>query len=251
MPESESYGTKLGRFWAPNCWAGWWLVLGLMPLLFFQTVVHEGTHWLTGAAGGSDPKLIPFPHLNTNTPPGRTFVGITLDGVGFIAMPQILCLILMVGLIAVFVFTSPSSRWLRTFLTWWYLGLALDLLFNTGLGLFGVFRSGTDWAKFAAGHGEGLAKLLSWVVLLAVLSQLGWIIVSRWHVNRPPGLGFFEFRWLAACCAVISLIAVIVMRAVDDRTIVENWAYWLALVGQVLSLVLYVGYIVLATVRRA
>src|SRR5689334_10515204 len=32
-----SYGSKLLRFWWPNGWAFLWLVLGLMPLFFFQT----------------------------------------------------------------------------------------------------------------------------------------------------------------------------------------------------------------------
>jgi hypothetical protein len=180
----------------------------------------------------------------------RNINGATLNTAGFNAMPQIVCLILLVALIAVFVFTSPPWRWLRAFLTWWYLGLAIDLLFNTGRGLVGAFRKGTDWEKFATESGSGLATLLSWVILLLVLSQLGWIAVSRWHVNRPQGLGFFEYRGVAICYAVISLIAVIVSWTIDDPSIDRNWWFWLVWLGQLLSLIWYVIYIAWATRRR-
>jgi hypothetical protein len=248
MPDSESYSTKLLRFWAPNGWTALWLALGLAPLFFFETCVHEGIHWMTGKAAGGDPTLIPFAHFNTNF--GRNVNGATMSSPGFIAMPQILCLVLLVALILVFIFTSPSWRGLRTFLTWWYLGLAIDLLFNTGRGLVGAPRQGTDWGKFAASSGDGLATFLSWIILLAVLSQLGWIVVSKWHRNRPPALASFEFRGVAAAFGVLSLIALIVSLTVEHPAIQRNWWFWLVWLYQLLSLGWYAGYIGWATKRR-
>jgi hypothetical protein len=245
MPDSESYGTKLLRFWAPNGWAAPWLVFGFAALLFFQTVIHEGTHWVTGGGEGT---LIPFVHLNTDF--DRTLVGATTDSIGFIAMPQIVGLVLLVALILVFIFTSPSWHWLRGFLTWWYLGIAVDLLFNTGLGLFGVFRRGTDWARFAAESGEGLAKFLSWVILLCILSQLLWIRISRWHVNRPPRLGFYEFPGFAVFLGVLSLTAAIVSLAVDHPSVGRNGWFYLVWIGQAVSVLWFLRYLERVMARR-
>jgi len=249
MPDGDSYGTKLLRFWYPNGWAFLWLVLGLAPLFFFETLVHESLHWLTAKIGGADPTLIPFAHYNMSF--GRNLNGATLHTTGFIAVPQFVGLGLLIALIMVFTFTSPPWRWLRTFLTWWYLGLALDILFNTGLGLFDAARPGTDWGKFADGDGHALSTFFSWIILIVVLSQLVWIKFSRWEENRPADLDFFEFRWLAISYAFVSLIAVIVSWVIDDPTIVRNWWFWLIWMYQLLSLLWYIAYIVWATVRHA
>jgi len=243
-----SYGSKLLRFWWPNGWAFLWLVLGLMPLFFFQTFIHEGLHWVTAKADGFDPKLIPYAQFNTSA--GRHLNGITLNtGDSFIATPQLVDLALILAFIPVFTFTSPPWRWLRTFLTWWYLGVCLDVLFNTGLGLFDAERAGTDWAKFADGSGHGLAAFFSWLILVAILSQLLWVNWSKWHENRPPDTGFFEFRGLAIGYAVVSLIAVIVSWAVDDPTVDRDWFFWLVWLGQLFSLIWYVAYVIWASVR--
>ena len=249
MSDGESYGTRLSRFWAPNGWAVLWLVLGLAPLFFFETFVHEGLHWLTAVMNGGHPTLIPFAHFNTSF--GRNINGATMDAPGFIATPQLVGLGFLVALILVFILTSPSWRWLRTFLTWWYLGLVLDLLFNTGRGLIGDPRPGTDWAKFAAGSGNGLAIFLSWMILLCVISQLAWIKVSRWHLNRPAGLDFFEYRGVALCFAAVSLIALIVSLTVDHPAIDRNWWFWLVWIWQLLSFIWYAAYVAWATARRS
>jgi hypothetical protein len=243
-----SYPTKLLRFWAPNGWAALWLALGLMPLFFFETFVHEGLHWVTAELNGGNPTLISFAHYNAEF--GRNVNGATMDSPGFIAMPQIAGLVLLVGLILVFIFTSPQWRWLRMLLTWWYLGLAIVLVFNTGRGLIGDDRPGTDWGRFAAESGNGLATFLCWIILLCVVAQLGWLAVSKWHVHQPPGLDFFEFRGVAIFYGVVSLIAMIVSLTVDHPAIVRNWWFWLVFIGQLLSLFWYVGYIAWATVQR-
>jgi hypothetical protein len=250
MPDGDSYGAKLLRFWWPNGWAFLWLVLGLLPLFFFETFVHEGLHWLTAKIDGFDPKLIPFAHFNSDPFFNRDLNGITLNtGDSFIATPQLVCLGFMLGLIAVFIFTSPPWRWLRSLLTWWYLGLILDLLFNTLLGAFDAERPGTDWARFADGSGHGLATFFSWVIVTAVLSQLLWSIWSRWNENRPSDLGFFEFRWLAIPYAFVSLIAVILSWTIDDPTVVRDWWFWMIWLAQLASLIWYLAYTVWATVR--
>jgi hypothetical protein len=246
MATGESYGTKLLRFWAPNGWTALWvLVFGLAPLFFFETFVHEGLHWLTAVAAGGDPTLIPFAHFNSNF--GRNVNGATMDSPGFIAMPQIVCFLLLLGLIAVFIFSSPPWRWLRTLLTWWYLGLAIDILFNTVRGAFGASPPGTDWYKFGDEYGNGLATFLSWLILLAVLSQLVWIIWSRWHENRPPAQGFFAFRGVAIAYAVLSLIALVLSFAIQHPAIVRNWWFWAVWVFQLVSFMWYVLYLIWAT----
>lgn len=250
MADAGSYGARLKNFWAPDRWAALWLLFGLMPLFFFETFVHEGLHWLEAVRAGGDPTLIPFAHFNTSRTLMRNINGATLDTAGFVAAPQIVCLIIMAGLIALFIYTSPRWRWLRMFLTWWYLGLVLDVLFNTWLGLFGSPRDGTDWYKFANEYGYGWATLLSWLILLVVLSQLFWITISRWHENRPPGIGFFEYRGVAVVFAIISLIALIVSHTVDDPSIVRNWWFWAVWLAQLASFGWYVVYFVWATARK-
>jgi hypothetical protein len=242
-----SYGAKLGGFWAPNRWATLWLAFGLAPLFFFETLVHEGLHFITGVLAGFDPSLIPFAHFNIAFM--RNVNGATMNIGGFVATPQIVCLIALVLLIAVFIFTSPRWRWLRTFLVWWYLGLVLDLLFNTGLGLFGASRDGTDWYKFGRDYGGTLSVVLSWLILLAVLSQLVWIQFSRWHLNQPQALGFFDFRGTAMAFAAVSLIAIVVSLAVDHPSVVRNWWFWAVWTFQLISFVWYVSYAVWASVR--
>jgi hypothetical protein len=237
-----SRGEKLLRFWAPNRWAFLWLVFGLMPLFFFETFIHEGIHWVAAELDGSDPKLIPFAHYNTSLGVMRNLNGITLNSTGFVAMPQVVCLIILVGLIAVFIFTSPPWRWLRTFLVWWYLGLALDLLFNTGLGLINSPGAGTDWAKFKA-QNEILSVAMSWLILAAIMSQVLWITRSRWFDSQPAGKGFFDYRGLAIAYGVLSLIALIVSWTIDDPSIDRNWWFWLVWSGQAVTFVGCVIYL--------
>jgi len=250
MAEGEDYGTRLARFWAPNRFALLWLVLSLAPLFFFQTFVHEGLHWLTTVAEGGDPTLIPFAHFNENPfGGGQNRNGATEDPLGFIAMPQVVCLVLLVVLIVVFVATSPPWWWLRTFLTWWYAGIALDLLANTYGALVGQPPGGTDWAVFAAQSGLGTARALSWTILLVILSQLAWIRFSRWHVNRPQARGFREFRGFAVFLAIVSAIAVVVSHTIDHPDIVRNGFFWLCWIWQLLSLVGFLVYLAWATKR--
>lgn len=249
MAAGESYRTKLLRFWAPSGWTALWLVFGLAPLFFFETFVHEGLHWVTGTAGGDDPTLIPYPHFNTDIGGGRTVNGATLDGIGFPGMPQFVGLGLIVVLSVVFVCTSPPWGWVRFLLTWWYLGLVLDVLFNTISGLFGPPRPGTDWRKFYDEH-DVLAPIFSWVILLTVLSHFVWIQWSRWNVNRPRGLGFFEFRPAAVAFGLLSLIALVVSFTVTHESVVRNGLFWLVVVWHAVSLGWFAGYFAWATARR-
>ena len=154
------------------------------------------------------------------------------------------------ALIAVFVLTSPRWRWLRAFLTWWYLGVVLDLLAATGKGLFGASRAGTDWAKFANESGDGTALVLSWAILLTVLSQLLWIRWSKWHRNRPAGVTFWEYRGVAIFLSIVAVIAILTTVLVDDPSIDRNWWYSLVLVGHIVSLAGYLWYILWVTFKR-
>jgi hypothetical protein len=247
MADGDSYGTKLGRFWAPSGWALLWLAFGLAPLFFFQTFLHEGLHWVTAAADGGDPTLIPFAHFNTDF--GRNLNGATMDSPGFPATPQIVAWILLVGMIVVFCATSPPWPFLRLVMTWWFLGLAIDLIFNVYGALFGDPKPGTDWAKFAAETSIGTARALSWVMLLCVLSQVGWIAFARWHLNRPVPEGFFDFRIFAIFLGFVSLIAIIVSLSVDHPAIDRNWWFWMVWTWQLLSLLWYGAYVAWASLR--
>jgi hypothetical protein len=49
---APSYLARLRSFWFPTTASALWLCLGLLPLLFFQTTVHEGSHCLAMIATG-------------------------------------------------------------------------------------------------------------------------------------------------------------------------------------------------------
>jgi hypothetical protein len=125
----------------------------------------------------------------------------------------------------------------------------LDLLANTWLGLFGAARDNSDWGKFAAVGGKGAAFVVSLLVLIAAISQLFWIKYSKWHVNRPAGLGFYDYRGLAIFYAILCLIVVIISHTIDHETIVRNWWFWLVWLWELLSLIAYIGYVAWVTLR--
>lgn len=249
MADGESYSTRFVKFWAPDRAAFLWLLCALPPLLFFQTFIHEGLHWLRAVIGGKDPLLIPFPHFNKGF--GKDMIGVTLNITGSSGFPQIICFLFLLGVIAVFIAGSPRQRWLREFLTWWYLGLCIDLMAATGKGLFGASAPKADWGKFATEEGAGVALVLAWLIYLTVASQLLWIRYSRWHRNRPPGKSFWDYRVEAIILAVISLFAFYESFAVDDTSIVRNGRFYFFAVGQLVFVLGYVGYLIVAFRKKS
>lgn len=253
MPRDESYGTKLLRLWAPSASSFGWLLFGLAPLLFFQTFIHEGLHWLTTVFSGGDPTLVPFPHFNTRFGiAGETVNGATLNTAGFPAMPQIITFVILIGLTLVFIFSSPRWHWLRFFLWWWYVGVCIDLCYNTFLGLGGASSPGSDWGQFAA-DASVAAAVLAWLIWLVAPSHLGWIAFARWHNNRPPGRGFFEFRETAIVFAVLSFSAILFSLLVSDPSIIkwQSSMFIVVFLWQVLSLAWFITYIFWASFRRS
>ena len=59
---ARGYWSRLRRSWLWSGRAVVWLLLGLLPLLFFQTAVHEGSHCLAMKSLGVRCRVLaPFP----------------------------------------------------------------------------------------------------------------------------------------------------------------------------------------------
>jgi len=144
------YFTRLKNFWFPDWNALWWLLLALPALYFFQTVVHEGTHGITAyMSRGSFPTVAPFPHLTNN---GGFLNGVTLSDsstaekpvpverqdcnsakktsnprlAGWIGMPQLVDILLVVCFTLIFMFANIRSPMIRFALRAWYFAAWID-----------------------------------------------------------------------------------------------------------------------------
>jgi hypothetical protein len=222
------------------------LALGLPALHFLQTVIHEGSHALTGLAAGGSPKLAPFPHVS---PSGAFRNGVTFGAGGFIATPQFVGLSLVVLLTLIFLLWPIRNRYVRLLLRWWFLGVSIDLLYNTARELVGGHNPLPDWSRFqdAFGIPEAGMIALTWLIWLTVWSHLVWVYLSAWHrVNvRPPTAGFWDYRGIAILYGALSLVAVVVSLAVSDPGIVKAHVAFLGplLLLQVPSVVWHTVYV--------
>jgi hypothetical protein len=224
---NAGYGRRLLDFWFPNRLDSlWWLLFALPPLYFFQTVIHEGSHALAALfATGKFPKFAPFPHFNTSFDSflnGVTFSG----GRGFVAMPQFIDLALVVALSLILVLWPIRNRFARYILRLIYLGVCIDLMYNTIKGLWGGPGPLSDWGKFEAQTSTAAVVVTSWVMWLAILCHFVWVYYSAWQRYHPARLGFWDYRWIALALAVVSLVAIIVSAAVTDPSIVKAHFYF-------------------------
>lgn len=264
------YFKRLGNFWFPDWMAVVWLLFALPALYFFQTTVHEGSHAMAALfATGSFPKVAPFPHLNTDmgflngVTIGSSDSYVTVIGrtecdsdarrshtvlAGFPAAPQFVDLALIVlfsVLTGITTFTNPMVRFpLRA----WYLGAAIDFMYNTARGLIGGCNKGTDWSKFLLGSdmSSGVFALLTWIFWLGILSHFAWVYWSGWGRHEVPKTGFWDYRWVALILGILSFFALVLSAAVSDPSIDKSSAAFIVpLIFQMAAFVWYWIYFTL------
>ena len=243
MAGIERYFHRLRTFWFPD-WASFgWLLLTLPVLYFFQTTIHEGSHALTAFLGsGVWPKLAPFPHA---TPDGRFLNGVTFDAGGFIATPQFVDLGWIIVLALIMIFWPIRSFFIRFLLRLWFLGVCVDLMYNTARELVGGHNPFADWSRFQDSYGIPDAGMivLTWLIWLVVLSHFVWVYFSAWHRDEPEPHCFWDYRWVAFIFGLLSLTAVVVSIFVGDPQIVKGHAaFILPFIIQTLALVWYWAY---------
>jgi len=211
-------------FWFPNSWKSVvWLICAIMPLYFYQTLIHEGAHGFGALfVTGEFPTVAPFPHFNAGS--GFLHGAAFTHGHGFVALPQIVALTLIIGLSFIFVFWPMRSLFVRYGLRTWYLGLCVDLLFNTSGGLAGVSRPGSDWGKLQANYvGTAGIIVLSWFIWIIVVGgHLAWVRFSAWHRHMPKDVSFWDYRWVALALMLLSVSAILFSALVDHPDIAKG-----------------------------
>jgi hypothetical protein len=258
------YFSRLKNFWFPDWNAVAWLFLALPALYFFQTTIHEGTHMMAAlVVTGNAPKLAPFPH---RTRSGDFLNGVTLGDpsttvtvvertscdspvrsstrqlAGFPAMPQFVDLALIVLFSALFFFTTFTNPIIRLPLRLWFLGAAIDFMYNTARGLIAGCNIRSDWSKFMVGAdiNPGLFALMTWIFWLVILSHFVWVYWSGWGKETVPPSGFWDYRWIAFLLGILSLIAILLSIFIEDAAIVKDSAeYIVPLIFQILALCWY------------
>lgn len=273
------YFTRLKNFWFPDSNALWWLLLALPALYFFQTVVHEGTHGLTAyASRRSFPIVAPFPHL---TKKGNFLNGVTLpllDGstsekpvpierqdcnsptktpnprlAGWIGMPQLVDMLLIVVFTVIFMFWNIRSPLIRFLLRLWYFGVWIDFMFNTARHLFEICKDSMDWSRvmLRGDIGDGSFAVLTWFLWLVILSHFVWVYWSKWGREPVEETSFWDYRWIALVMAIMSAFAIVVSVAVsDDRIDKLTFIFFAGLLFQLAGLVANVVYFATAYTRR-
>ncbi len=251
--ENDGYFCRLRRFWFPDWPTGLWFLFGLMPALFFQTVIHEG--WHVVFAKFKVDVFAPFPLCQKG---GHIRNGLTIYDLGvhaFPAAPQIMELVMLVGLFFLLFFWPFRSRALRYVFRLWFFAVCVDFCFNTFASLFGNPRPDTDWTKFQADlkWGDGGMAVFTWILwIVFVLSHFVWVNWSRWHRNEPERATFFSYRWMAIPLFLLSMTALIFTWTVSDKRIDKGCAYAiLAMVGQILSALWFVAYFIWCSARKA
>jgi len=254
MSSEDGYGWRLLRFWFPD-WATFgWFFLGLLPALFFQTVIHEG--WHAVFAGFKVDTFAPFPHCKVGggIRNGVTFYERGVDA--FPAAPQIMELVMILGVFFLIFFWAWEIRWLRYIVRLWFFALCVDFGFNTFAQLWGNKPDGTDWTRFQDDLGWGAAGMgvFTWVLwIVFILSHFVWVNWARWYESRPPAANFFSYKWMAVPLFVLSLLAIILMLAVDHPQVIKEGCWWYisVLVGQFVMAVWYVVFFIWCWVREA
>ena len=261
------YLIRLKNFWFPDWSAVGWFLLAFPALYFFQTVIHEGSHGLTALANrGSMPIVAPFPHLRQSN--GDFLNGVTLpltDGstsevpvpverqlcnspaatpnprlAGWIGMPQVVDIILMVGLSLITLFANIRSPMFRFLLRIWLFGVWIDFFFNTARNLVGACKEGQDWSRvmLRGDINDAAFAILTWFLWSAFLSHFIWVFWSAWGKNPVAETRFWDYRWIALVLSLLSIIAIILSFAIDDNRIAkDNAAFIVPLVFQFLSAV--------------
>lgn len=234
-----NYWERLKNFWAPSWWSLGWIGLGLPALYFWQTLVHEGMHGFTALfATGEFPKVAPFPHVSAvaGFRNGVTFTG----GEGFIAMPQFVDMGLIILLAALCIWLPTRSHQIRFMLSYLFLGVCVDLLYNTFAGIWAGSGEFSDWGKFQVMIGDAGIIILSIFILLLAFSHFLWVYFSVWHSDPLPAATGWDFRWVALVFQIASLCAILFAAIVEDPSIDKSHGVFIFYL--VLQIVAVIGY---------
>ena len=252
------YFRRLYRFWFPCGLHGLlWLFLAFAPIFFFQTTIHEGSHSLANAiAGDGFANFAPFPHFNRAF--NSNLMGVTdTEGNDFNAMPQIVTILLIVGVALTCIFARIRNCSARFFLHVIFLGMCVDLIYNTAKGLAAAAGPMTDWGRFSAQIGVGWTTFLAWLFWLIMFSYFVWVYFSAWHRvdgehGWPENRGFWDFRLICMILLVISAIAIPVFLGVNDPNIVKGgfWFFYLLLVLHFIMVIWGIVYMIMASIHR-
>jgi len=208
----RGYLSSLRATWLWSRAAALWLALGLAPLLFFQTTVHEGSHCLAMAIEGEGCRILaPFPQaLALGYVHGLTIGGndAEIPPIAVIVAPQLVA-VLLILLLRAGARRTRDERW-ALLNRLWLLGACLDLLNNTFWRPSGGFG---DWSAMAseAGLGPGLRFAVSLPMWLVALGGLFVPIRSEF---APPPASARDLSEIGLVYALLSGSAVIVSLAV-------------------------------------
>jgi hypothetical protein len=189
-----------------------WLLLGLLPLLFFQTAVHEGSHCIAMKSLGVHCRLMaPFPVAIGQA----GLLGLTQSAeaddelpVAAIIAPQGVAAVLVVAL-QLAARRAHDERW-ALLARLWLLGACLDLLNNT---FWRPHSAVGDWSVMASQIGLSTATRLAVSVPMWAIGLAGLLLPIA-----PPRAGksgsLRDLAEIGVVYAIVSGIAVVVSLAV-------------------------------------
>lgn len=207
------YLRRLGGSWIWSRASAIWALLGVFPLFFFQTSVHEGSHCVAMEATGVDcTVLAPFPVAMSQGPLHGVTQGLGESGdtpLGVIVAPQIVAAVLVVAL-RLLAARVRDERW-AILTRVWLLGACVDLLNNTAWRPRGFIG---DWSVMASQLGLSLGAMFLLSVPLWLLVLWGLFVPLPTNFRRPYASA--RDLWeIGVVYAVISALAVVVSTGVE------------------------------------
>jgi hypothetical protein len=208
---TRAYWSRLRRSWLWSGPAAAWLALGLLPLLFFQTAVHEGSHCVAMKLLGVRCRVVaPFPVAI-----GRAgLLGVTeSDGdaelpAAAIAAPQLVAAALVVAL-QLAARRTDDERW-ALLARLWLLGACLDLLNNT---FWRPHSAGGDWSALASQLGLSTATRLALSLPLWAIGLAG-LLLPIPAPRAPSRASLRDLAEIGLVYALVSTVAVVTSLAV-------------------------------------
>jgi hypothetical protein len=221
-----AYPRRLARSWFPSRRAAVWFALGLLPLLFAQDVVHEGSHCAAlELLGGTCSVWKPFIHRSEGVLAG----GIT-DGDFAPEFLGIVCSVApatALGLLAALRLAARRVRDERTgvLLRLWLFGASVDLVANSMASLSGD----SDWGIMGRSFGldETEFRAAIWLVRLAVAAALltPWPQVASPQRVQIPAVT--DFASVSALYGLLSAAAVGVSLLTHRPTFADDPEFWI------------------------
>ena len=163
---------------------------------------------------------------------------------GWIGWPQIVALLITVGLALVFLFVNVTNPVFGLLWRAWFVAACVDFLSNTSKILAGNCDPAKDWSlvMIRGDHGFTGFRVFTFFLWVIVLSHFVWVWFSK-SGNKPlPSRGFWGYRWAAFVLGILSTISLIFYLLVRDDNIeyggsvyifglllqfIGFWIYWI------------------------